>query len=72
MTQATLDDISSDAGHLYHLLDTMVDMVLEEAGAGGQGEWPRLSALLWVARDLGEKVRDDLEALPPKQKGGAT
>lgn len=50
-----LDDLHSDAGQLYHLLD----MTVEEAMSPNSGD--RLAALIWIARDLAERLHDSLE-----------
>lgn len=59
------DDAESDVGHLYHLLDVAFDQLLEVDFGGDparRGTLDRVSALLWIARDCAERIRDDLKA----------
>jgi hypothetical protein len=56
-----INDIESDIRHLYHLLDTLCD---EQFGALNRD---RCDALLWIAREQAEKIKDDiLEAISPR------
>lgn len=70
----TLDDITSDAAHLYELIDVVTDTAI---GTGptdfptpeDHAKWnaARLVALLWIARDLSEKIKAGLDNLPPME-----
>ncbi len=70
----SLDDITNDAAHLYELIDVVTDMAI---GTGptdfrspeDHAKWiaGRLSALLWIVRDLSETIKDGLYALPPME-----
>ena len=51
------DEIESDVRHLHHLLDTLVDLMDEEL------HLDRISALLWIARDMSETISHDIAAL---------
>lgn len=73
------DDAESDAGHLAHLLDVAFDTLLSvDFGTTpvNRHALERLNALLWIARDCAEKVRDGLanvprDYLPPVIEGRA-
>lgn len=82
-SEYTLDDITSDAAHLYALIDTVTDYAIDIspvdiASSELQARWVagRLCALLWITRDLSEKIANGLDALPPMEPrarhGGAT
>ncbi|HWL04236.1 MAG TPA: hypothetical protein VNQ99_04785 [Xanthobacteraceae bacterium] len=51
------DEIESDIWHLYHLLDTSIDLLMNENNP------VRLAALLWIARDRAESIGANLAAL---------
>lgn len=53
-----IDDIQSDAHHLYELLD-VVTSKLCEADEDQQKE--QIMALAWIARDVAERLAGDLD-----------
>jgi hypothetical protein len=57
-TDYTLDDLQSDVGHLYHLLEITV------SGLCGNLDYcdsQRAAAVAWVARDLAETIKQKLD-----------
>lgn len=56
----TLDDLQSDVGHMYELMDTVLDTLHDMEGPRG-AQRDRLGALLWIARDLSEKLTHNIE-----------
>ena len=61
-TAPTIDDIQSGIWHLYHLLDTIVDLQLELPHDGtGTSPLDRVGALASVARDTARKLAADTD-----------
>jgi|GEM_PF-6285818 len=66
-TSYNLDDLHSDIGHLYHLIDTITDTMLQEVSfetADGKRDHgaDRVNALAWVARDVVDTINTQIEA----------
>lgn len=64
----SLDDIESDLGHLYHLLDIAVETLIEVDHGESPSNRPyleRLGAILWIARDRALGIVDDFGIIPP-------
>jgi hypothetical protein len=64
ITDHPTDEIESDVWHLHHLLATLVDLMQEEL------HMDRISALLWIARDMSETIGHDMTALNSTITGG--
>jgi hypothetical protein len=63
-TVPTIDDIQSDIWHLYHLLDTIVDLQLELPHDGtGTSPLDRVDSLTWVARETARKLAHDTDSV---------
>jgi hypothetical protein len=64
-TITSIDDISSDVGHLATLLDVVVEHTLNDLQIVIDGKrnaaLERITALLWIARDMAEKAERDIE-----------
>jgi len=60
MSTPTLKDVVSDIRYLYHLVDTICDV---RFSAPGEMYRERVDALLWVSRDLAERVKRDVSVL---------
>ena len=59
----TLDDVASDAAHLSHLLDVLVEEAINmprRSDGSHIDSLDRVAALLWVARDVSEKLSGDV------------
>lgn len=56
----TYDDLESDLSQLHHLLDVVVDIMLEMPHDGNV-EQRRVDALVWIARDLAEHLVEKIE-----------
>ncbi len=72
----TLDTVQSDVHHLYELLDTTFDAMSEMSFVDKDGkpnrEMHRVNALLWIARDLAERIASDIDGgVLPEQAGPA-
>lgn len=68
----SLDDLQSDCGHLAELVGVITDQI-QEMGVGEVITQPLLhrhAALLWIARDLAEALRDNIERVDNEQRGG--
>ncbi len=57
ITDHPVDEIESDVWHLHHLLATLVDLTQEKL------HLDRISALIWIARDMSEAIGYDMTAL---------
>ena len=66
----TLDTVQSDVWHLYYLLDTVVDLLMEmEYVRDGKRDiqLDRTAALAWIARDkahhIGRSIDENFNAI---------
>ncbi|WP_018182134.1 hypothetical protein [Kaistia granuli] len=59
----TLDDIETDTHHLGHLLDALVENLLNVTHPAGIEDLSRAVALSIIARDMSEAIGRDLEAV---------
>lgn len=60
---ATLDDVQGDIGNLYDLLDVLFDAVTDfEIPAEMQGSKERVTSLIWIARDIAKRAKDEMDA----------
>ena len=50
-----LDDLSSDARHLSHLIDTILDQIFSHDRSDPEIT-DRIDALLWIARDHAQSL----------------
>jgi hypothetical protein len=69
----TLDDLQSDAHHLYHLLDATIDLLMEmpfERHGVRDHQIDRIAALAWIARDEAERIAGAIDANYRHLKGG--
>ena len=60
----TLDDLMSDMGHLEHLLDQVSHDLSDQNYGSGDGRnhgLDRINAMVWVARDMTERLNALLE-----------
>jgi hypothetical protein len=61
-TEYTSDDLASDLQHLFDLVDTVVDSLVEidrsNMDCAGQNELNRVGSLAWITRDQLELIRD--------------
>lgn len=57
----TLDDVESDVSHLCHLLDITVNGLCGNTIDSDEIRVERATALAWVARDLAETIKQNLE-----------
>ncbi len=65
-TRQTLNDLSSDAFHLHALLNVATTMLIQDVDAVSKPGEPnvmynQVTSLFWIARDLSEKLANDLE-----------
>lgn len=54
--EKSLSELESDIRHLYHLLDTLCDTQFNVC------DRERCDALLWIARERAQKIKDDAHA----------
>ncbi|WP_210203098.1 hypothetical protein [Pseudaminobacter soli (ex Li et al. 2025)] len=75
-----MDDLESEIGHLAALIGTIADIAIEIPGS--DPTMNRVNALLWIARDLSERLVDattachskiiaDRSSAPIRMVGGA-
>lgn len=61
----SLDTIQGDVTHLGHLLDEIVDKLMDLSYVKPDGtrhrELDRIAALAWVARDIADGVNDNFD-----------
>lgn len=61
-TAPTLDDIQSDTWHLYHLLDTIVELQIDLDGTEKSSR-DRVESLSWIARDIARRLAGDTDVV---------
>ncbi|MGB3831199.1 MAG: hypothetical protein WA975_04965 [Mesorhizobium sp.] len=76
----TLDTVQGDVWHLFHLLDAIIDLLLEmdyERDGKRDHALDRIAALTWIARDeasfIGNSIDDnfhEIEGRPVRMTGG--
>lgn len=66
----TLDTVQGDVWHLFHLLDSVIDLLLEmpyERNGERDHALDRVSALTWIARDeaahIGNSIDNNFQAI---------
>lgn len=65
-SRPTFDDIESDVGHLHHLIQVTLEQFQNLPFTREDGtrhvEFDEVHSLLWVARDMAEKLVSDFDA----------
>lgn len=71
--QYRLDDLESDVGHLAQLLDLIVETVFEQqiVERSNRAFCKRVDALLWIARELTQKMERRVEQLEAAERGAS-
>ena len=62
ITDYTLDDVRGDVSNLSHLLDLIASGLVGNTVDSDEVRFERATALAWVARDLVDTIKQNLDA----------